>query len=219
MNKKIIISGIVIAGLSLGYFFFAPGNTQGFLAAYNIYDTASTAEEIAAHVPGVGENVSRQKLNEILSRVLTADMPPEERQKLSEEGLVSVGELHAQIDTISRDGKKTEAVLVTFREASKKVGGFFARRQAGNIVVLAEERNQTIKNVEEISYGINTRLENIFRGIIADNGVLAPGRISALNQSLPEAEKQFDRLTEAYRKLDDIEKKIDASFLELSTEK
>jgi hypothetical protein len=212
MNKKTIIA-VVIAFLGLlGYFFFASGNTQGFLAAYNIYDTASTAEEISARVPGVGENVSRQKLNDILSAVLTVNMSSEERQKLSEEGLILVGTLHAQIDTIGADEKKTEATLITLRKASKKVGGFSARRKAGDIVALAEERSQTIKDVEEISYGINTRLENIFQGIIADRGVLTSDRIGALNQDLPEAEKQFEELTASYKKLDEIEKQIDADF-------
>lgn len=217
MNKKTIISIIVLLG-GIFWYFLAPGNTQGFLAAYNIYDTASTAEEIAAHMPGVGENVSRQKLNGILSQVLTADMTSEERQKLSEEALVSVGELRAQIDTIGESGKKTEATLATLREASKKVGGFSEKRKARSIVALAEERSQTIKDVEEISYGINARLENIFQGIIADKGVLTPNRIGTLNQDLPEAEKEFNRLTEAYRKLDEIEKQIDTAFQGLSTE-
>lgn len=213
MNKKIIAIIIVVTLLGfLWYFFFAPGNPQAFLVAYNIYDTVSTAEEVAAHVPGVGENVSRQKLNRILSQVLTAEMPSEERQKLSEEALVSVGELRAQIDAIGADGKQTETALQTLREASKKVGGFSARQKAGDIVALAEDRTQTIKDIEDISYGINTRLENIFQGIIADHGSLTPLRISALNQDLPEAEKQFDHLTESYGKLDKIEKQIDSDF-------
>lgn len=218
MNKKTIILIIVITGVLSWYFFFAPGNPQAFLAAYNIYDTASTVEEIAAHVPGVGENVPRQKLNDILSAVLTASMSSEERQKLSEEGLILVGTLHAQIDAIGIDEKKTEVVLGTLREASKKVGGFSEKRKARSIVALAEERSQTIKDVEEISYGINARLENIFQGIIADKGVLTPNRIGTLNQDLPEAEKEFNRLTEAYRKLDEIEKQIDTAFQGLSTE-
>lgn len=217
MNKKIIALIIVILGVPLWYFFFASGNPQAFLAAYNIYDTASTAEEIAAHVPGVGENVPRQKLNEILSRVLTAEMAPEERQKLSEDGLVLASELRVQIDAIGENGEKTGAALETLRKASKKVGGFSAKRKAGSIVALAEERTQTIRDIEEISYGINTQLENIFQGIIGDSGALTPERIKVLNQDLPEAEKQFDRLTEAYGKLDKIEKQIDSASQGLST--
>lgn len=83
MNKKIIIS-IVVATLGgfFWYFFFAPGDMRDFLAAYHAYDTVSVAEENAAHIPGNGGNVSRQKLNEILSRVLTENLPSKERQKL-----------------------------------------------------------------------------------------------------------------------------------------
>jgi len=219
-NKKTVTATaiIVFAGLSL-YFFFAPGDMEGFVAAYNVYDSASVAEEISAHVPGVGENVSRQKLNEVLGRVLTAEMTPEERQKLSEDGLVLVALLRTEINTIVEDGKKTEMALETLRLPSKKVGGFSARRKAGSIVALAEEREQTIQDVEKISYDINDQLESIFQGIIADHGALTPVRISALNQSLPEAEKQFDRLTESYKKLDDIEKKIDMESRELFTGK
>jgi hypothetical protein len=212
MNKKIIALIIVILTGISWYFFFAPGDTNAFLAAYNIYDTASTAEEISARVPGVGENVSRQKLNEILSRVLTADMTPEERQKLSEGGLVLVALLRTEIDTIVEGSKKTETALKTLRLSSKKVGGFSATRKAGSIVALTEERAQVIQNVAEISYGINDQLESIFQGIITDRGALTPVRISALNESLPEAEKQFDRLTENYRKLDTLEKQIDREF-------
>lgn len=212
MNKKNIALIIVVLGVLSWYFFFAPGNPQGFLAAYNMYDAASTAEEFSARVPGVGENVARQKLNSILSQVLTADMLPEERQRLSETALVSVGELRAQIDAIDMDGKKTETALQALREASKHAGGFSAKREAGSIVSLADERNNTIKGIEVISYEINTRLENIFQGIIADHGALTPERISALNQDLPEAEKQFDELTASYKKLDEIEKKIDGEF-------
>lgn len=219
MNKKIIALIIVILGVPLWYFFFASGNPQAFLAAYNIYDTASTAEEIAAHVPGVGENVPRQKLNEILSRVLTAEMAPEERQKLSEDGLVLASELRVQIDAIGENGEKTGAALETLRKASKKVGGFSAKQKARSIVALAGERAQAIRDIEEISYGINTQLENIFHGITADRGALTPDRITALNQAIPEAEKQFDRLTEAYKKLDRIEKQIDGEFRKLFTEK
>lgn len=219
MNKKIIALIVAVLGAVLGYFFFASGDTNAFLAAYNIYDTASTAEEISARVPGVGENVSRQKLNEILSRVLTADMTPEDRQKLSEDGLVLAAELRAQIYAIVEAGKKTETALETLRASSKKAGGFFARRKAESIVALAEERSQTIQNVQEISYGINDQLESIFHGIIDDQGALTPARISALNESLPEAEKQFNHLTESYKKLDEVEKNIDSESRELFTGK
>ena len=55
MNKKIITSSIVVIAGALVYgFFFAPGDTNAFLAAYNIYDTASAAEEFSCSKKGFG---------------------------------------------------------------------------------------------------------------------------------------------------------------------
>jgi hypothetical protein len=212
MSKKIIALIIVILWVSLGYVFFVPKHTAEFLVAYEAYSMANSAHVAAAHVPGGGNNPARQKLNGILPRVLTENFSPEERQKLSEEALASVLEIRAEIDAIGREGEKADAALSKLREASEKVGGFSAGRKARGMVAFAEERIQTLKNIQEISYGINTRLENIFRGIIRDHGALTAERILLLNQDLPEAEKQFDRLTESYRKLDDIEKKISTEF-------
>jgi hypothetical protein len=209
VNKKIVIAAVAVTAGFLLRSFFSPGNTQEFSAAYHAYDTASTAEENAAHTPGAGENVPRQKLNEILSRALTENLTPEERQKLSEEGLVLAQELRAQIDAIGEAEKKTETALAILREASKKVRGFSARRKTKSIIALADERSRIITEIKEISYGTNDRLEDIFRGIIADNGALTPARIGALNKDLPETEKQFDRLTESYRQLDEMKKEID----------
>jgi hypothetical protein len=213
MNKKIIVSVLIaIAGALLYGFFFRAGNAGDFISAYAAYDAASDVHAVAAYVPGGGNNPARQKLNGILPRVLTENLAPEERQRLSEEALVSVGEIRAEIEAIGREGEKADAALLKLREASEKVGGFSARRKAGSIVALAEERSKTITDIEEISSGINLQLEDIFRGIIADRGALTPERVSALNANLPEAEKQFDRLAEDYRKLDGIEKQMDATF-------
>lgn len=213
MNKKIIASAIaVIVGVSLYGLFFRIGNTEDFISAYGAYDAASDAHVARAHVPGGGNNAARQKLNAILPRVLSENLAPEERRKLSEEALVSVEEIRAEIEAIEREEEKTDAVLLKLREASEKVGGFFIRRKAADIVAFAEERARTIRDIQEISSGINRQLEDIFRGVIADNGALTPERISALNQDLPEAEKQFDRLTESYRTLEEIGKKIEREY-------
>jgi hypothetical protein len=210
MNKKVIALIIAILGIFLGYVFFAPKNTGEFLAAYEAYDAVSAVHEASAHVPGGGNNVSRQKLNAVLSRVLTENFTPEERLGLSKEGLVSSGEVRKQIDAIKEQGEKTDAAAETLRRAAKDVGGFFAKRRAEDVYFLAQERMRIIQDIEEISYGTNARIENILRGIIADNGTLTPERISALNNDLPEAERQFDLLMENYRKLDDVGKRIDA---------
>lgn len=213
-NKKIsIILIAVIAGILFWMFFSRASGRAEFIAAYQSYDSASHAHEAAAHVPGGGNNAARQKLDRMLSRVLTENLLRDERRQLSESALVSVAELRLQIDAVAMERKKSEAAMETLRAAGKKVGGFFASRKAVGIVAFADERSRILKDVEGISYGINTRLENIFRGIIADGGALSPERIAALNQDLPEAEKQFDRLTENYRKLDEIGKKIRAAFI------
>lgn len=214
MNKKnIAITVVVIAGALVWGFFFRAGNTEDFISAYGAYDTASDAHVGSAYVPGGGNNLARQKLNGILPRVLSENLAAEERLRLSEEALVSVGEIREEILTIGREGEKADAALLKLREASEKVGGFFARRKAGYIVLLAQDRVRTIQDIQEISSGINRQLEDIFRGVIADRGALTPERITALNTGLPEAEKQFDRLTEAYAKLEKIEKQISADFL------
>lgn len=212
MNKKnIVILSIIFTGFFFWYFFLSARNIQNFMTAYRAYGNVSVAEEISARVPGVGENISRQKLNLILSRVLTENLTPEERQKLSEEGLVFVRKLRAEIDVIGAEGKKTEMSLQALRESLKKVGGFFVRRKAENIVALGESRRQTIKDIEGVLYEINDKLENIFQGIILDHGVLTPQRIRILNVGLPEAEKQFNQLTENYKKLDSLEKEINSA--------
>lgn len=213
MNKKIIvITAIAIAGALVYSFFFRAGNVGDFVSAYGAYDAASDAHVARAHVPGGGNNAARQKLNAILPRVLSENLTPEERRKLSEEALVSVEEIRAEIETLGREGEKADTALLKLREASEKVSGFFVRRKAADIVALAEERARTIRDVQEISSGINRQLGDIFRGVIADNGALTPERISALNQDLPEAEKQFDRLTESYRTLEEIGKKIEREY-------
>ncbi|MBI2120832.1 MAG: hypothetical protein HYT94_04380 [Parcubacteria group bacterium] len=214
MNKKIIIAlVVVIAGIFLWGFLFRADDTAEFVAAYQTYDAAARVHEASAHVPGGGNNAARQKLNELLPQVLAENLAAEERQKLSEEALLSVAKIRAEIDNIGREGEKADAALRKLHEASGNSGGFFTRQKMGSAVALAEDRARTIRDIQEISSEINRKLEDIFRGIITDGGELTTQRINALNRDLPEAEKQFDRLTENYRRLENIRQKLDTALI------
>jgi len=94
------------------------------------------------------------------------------------------------------------------------VEGIRIRQKAGEVVLLSEKRNVMIREIEEVSYRMNDTVKEIFQGIAKDNGALTDNRKQALNDQIPQAEKDYERLNELYRNLTESKTEMKKAYRE-----
>ncbi|MFA6566033.1 MAG: hypothetical protein WCT48_04775 [Candidatus Paceibacterota bacterium] len=214
-RNKIIAVGVAILaiiGLFSWKWYFGVANAQDFVRAYQAYDVVSREHEISAYTPGTEKNTARQGLNAILSQVLNESVSPEERLSFAEAGLVPLAKIRSEIDIMKEKGREAEKNVIILREKKDNLGGRRIFVKANDMIVLAEERIAIIREIETVSYRMNDTVSDIFKGIIKDKGELTGGRIQSLNEKIPDAEKDFERLSELYRNLEKTDKKMDDTF-------
>jgi hypothetical protein len=212
----IVLAGLaVIAGaIFLWHLYFGVANTQDFIRAYQTYAVVSQEYKVSAYTPGAEKNTVRQELNTILAQVLDEKISSKNRLSFAESGLIPLAEIRGEIDAIKEKGKVTDRAILLLREKAGDLGGLRVSNKAAEVITIAEERTDIIREIETVSYRMNDTISDIFKGIIQDKGELTQKRIRSLNEKIPAAEKDFERLSEQYRALEKISQKIDAAFVE-----
>jgi hypothetical protein len=215
--KKIIFSIIglsfVVGGI-YSYFYYRVGNTGGFVSAYQEYGATWAEIEKSVYSPGSDGNTVRQNLNAILTRVLDESISEKERFSAAVAGADPLAQIRAEIDAMKINGEALEQKTTALRGKTGGVKGIRIRRKSEEIARLAENRLAMVREVEELSYKMNDTVKEIFQGIARDNGKLTDDRIRALNDQVPAAEKDFERLNELYRNLKESKTEIKKAYKE-----
>ncbi len=205
--------GLVLLLLSgAGYWFVTKTEQDGRFYA-QLKDETDTYIE-AAYVPGAANNPVRGELNRMLGEVLSVEMGDADRLERAERGLFLLSELELQIDAIgaTKDTLQTtlsglENDLVFVPEALEG--------ERGDIGDIMDRLYVIVDDIRGLSYRANYHTERIFERIVADSGSLTAEHVLDLNEEVPEVEKQFDRRSNLYTELEDLDKEIDALYTSL----
>jgi hypothetical protein len=219
---KIIIIGIVIISAisaTAWYFYVRAIDTVPFISAYQTYDKKWSENKLIVYSPGAKNNAARQKLSLVLSQVLNEKISEKERYALSVSGQDPLTEVHNEIDVMKAHREDLEKDTTILRERAEKVKGIRINKKVDELVAFSDKRISTIREIEAVSYRMNDTIKEIFQGVAADHGALTQDRIRFLNDAVPIAEKDFDRLNALYNTLNDDDramKRTYASFLRLA---
>jgi len=216
-KTKIIIAGvaaIIAIGLFSWRWYFGVANARDFIRAYQTYDVLSQEHEISAYAPGTEKNAARQELNAILTRALNESVSPQDRLSFAEAGFSPLAKVREEIDEMKEKGKGTGKAVIILNDKAKDLEGKRISDKADEIITLANERIAIIREIETVSYRMNDIVSDIFKGIIKDKGELTGERIQSLNEKIPDAEKDFERLSELYRKLAESNTEIKKAYEE-----
>ncbi|MCK9352357.1 MAG: hypothetical protein M0P76_06265 [Candidatus Pacebacteria bacterium] len=213
-NILVIIAALFIFGCTYAFLYFRVGNTAGFVTSYRDLGVKWTQSEKNVYAPGANSNPVRQNLNATLVGVLDESVPEKDRFALAIAGADPLAELRAEIDVMRANREQLEQNVTTLREQSLKVEGIRIRQKAGEVVLLSEKRNVMIREIEEVSYRMNDTVKEIFQGIAKDNGALTDNRKQALNDQIPQAEKDYERLNELYRNLTESKTEMKKAYRE-----
>jgi len=217
--RKIILGIIALSfifGCGYSYLYYRVGNTAGFVSAYRDSGTKWAQIEKSVYSPGADSNPVRQNVNAILTRVLNESTSEKERFSLSVAGADPLAALHSEIEIMKTNREGLEQKVVSLREKADEVKGIRARRKAEEIVFLSEKRLAMMKEVEDLSYQMNDAVKAIFQGVAGDGGKLTDDRIRVLNDQVPEAEKDYERLNELYRNIGDSKAEIKKAYNEFN---
>lgn len=180
---------------------------------YSSYRELMKRHENAAYIPGADENPIRQELNTTLARILTDKMSDAERIALAKKGNLLLKESEKQIDAMGADNDAVNASIARIESGAQISFGFST---GGNnmteVVTLAKKEMDVIADIRGLSYKANFETKKIFDRIITDKGKLTAAHMTALNDQIPEVEKQFNARTNLYTELQDTSALLDQKF-------
>ena len=211
--KRILI-GIIVLSVILAiaaWFAFATGvRTQYYDALQEETDTYIEA----AFLPGAANNPIRGELNRMLGESLSEEVTDAQRLERARRGLVLIDELELQIDVIGETKGTLEERLSTL-ESDLKYTPSFLTGERGEVRDHASRLYAIADDIRGLSYRANYHTAQIFNRIIADDGVLSPSHIEALNEQIPQVEEQFNERSNLYAELENRESELDILFASL----
>jgi prefoldin subunit 5 len=168
---------------------------------YVAFMAAEQNFETTAYKPSVGSNPVRQEVAYLLAQVLQAKMTPEQRLKLSREGIAHLNELESQIDAIQTEGEKVTPLLDSLEKTARSAANVRKRTQMKEVISLARKNAQVIADIRGLSYRADYYTDEVFERIIDEHGELTDAHKTYLNDLIPQLESQFDRRTNLYTEL------------------
>ncbi len=168
------------------------------------YDTFIAAEadfETAANKPASGSNPVRQQVGYLLSQVVQVTMSPEERLKLSREGIAHLNDLEGQIDAIQTAGERVSPLLDTLAKTASSPVHIQKRAGLNEIIALSRKNALIIADIRGLSYRADYYTDEVFERIIDDQGNMTDEHKTHLNDLIPDLETQFNRRTNLYTDL------------------
>lgn len=220
-QSRIRIVGIVCAALliivgAVWYYQYMQRIYANQSEQYASYLTVAKVYEQTAYVPGSSENPVRQELNKILSQVLAKKMTDAERLALAHKGKTLLKESEQQINAIGEASIADDAAIEKMEHAAHVSYGFSTGgNRMTEIISLARKRSAIIADIRGLSYRANYETQKIFDRIIADKGALTKAHILALNDQIPEVEKQYNERSNLYVELQDTSSLIEQKFVDM----
>ncbi len=162
----------------------------------------------SAFLPGAESNPSRESANRALAAVLSAGSTPSERLAQAQDGIVFLRLIEGEIDTIAvaRDTADGARAQLSRDRLSLTALPWEGKLTALN--TLALKQASIIADIRGLSYSANYHTTEIFKQIIADRGELRADYIAKLNSEIPEVEKDFNRRSNLYTDLQQVDSDI-----------
>ena len=195
MIAGILALCVVIAIVSAVY------SKGSFERTYAQYFAAETAYEDAAFKPGAEENPVRQQVNYLLGQVLQAEMTPQERIAVAEQGIMHLNDIEEQIDDIKTKGDAVAPLLEDLDASARSFGNLSRKSDLTALVNLGKRQAEIISDIRGLSYRADYYSTEIFERIIDDQGVVTDDHKRFLNDQIPQLEEQYDKRTNLYMEL------------------
>lgn len=203
---------VIAVFVCLGIFAYTTiRSTSQFTDDYAEYAALAKLHQDAAFLLGAPNNPVRQKLNRILSDVLSAPINPAARLALAREGLVLTAETEKQLEAVSKAGEEVDASIAKMQVTM--LNSLTSSQHVKEVIALAKRRSEIISDIRAYSYRADFELRRIFDRIIAEGGKLPDSYIVELNTAIPELEEQFNKRSSLYAELqrtgEEMQRKFD----------
>lgn len=213
MSRKLISISIVLACIALGYAWYA--STQALAADARKYADAYKALSDAAFLPGAAANPVRSAANRALVEVLTGTLSPAERIERARDGQSLLKDIELEIDAIPDVRSTADTARERLVARQYTVGGLWHAKRLRDIGGLAAEQGVLVEDIRGLSYGANYHTDKIFSRVIADTGVLDSAFVATLNAEIPQVEEQFNRRSNLYADLQQVDYKMETLLVSL----
>jgi hypothetical protein len=192
---------IVCAGLGvLGY------RSESQLATdVSVYAASQRVFSEAAFLPGSSSNPDRDSANRALAAVLSGQGTPAERLAQAQDGLVFLKVLEGEIDAIATARDTAEGARSQLANDRFSLTALPWEKRLVELNALAIKQASIIADIRGLSYSANYHSSEIFKQIVEDKGELKPSFIAKLNSEIPEVEQDFNRRSNLYLDLQQVD--------------
>lgn len=198
---------LVIVATVLWYIY--TGSQANFKDNYAEFETTTKAYTDAAFLVGSSKNPLRIELNQVLAEMLAKKMTPTERLELVRRGHELLRQSQDQIDAIGDTGDVASTTVAELYKTSRSIAHLYSRSNTNKVIELSNERAAMIADIRGLSYKTNYYVSEIFKRIESDDGILTQNHIKDLNARLPELEAEFDKRSNLYASLENINYRIE----------
>lgn len=210
----IILGFIVVSGLvASGWWYMADSDAQQAIVvvdSYAAYYELIQHERSLISAPGHGQTDSRQRLHELLTKILTADITPEERQEFARAALDASAELRANIDAATVVREEIELLIIVFDTERSKLRDEMLQTTAHELHERMRERQAIVNEITATLYAINAQTQELLETVVDDSGALTVEHTHELNTLTGMAEMRYDRLQKNYDAFDQNDQQLAA---------
>jgi len=169
----------------------------------------------AAFLPGAASNPVRAAANRALAEVLTGTLSPAERIERSRDGQALLKDIEAEIDAVPDAQAAADAARARLTGRIYSLGGIRYLASLREIGSIAAEQARLVEDIRGLSYGANYHTDKIFARVLADDGVLADSFVASLNDEIPQVEEQFNRRSNLYAELQQVDYRMETLLVSL----
>lgn len=195
--------GVLVIIALVAYAWYA--SARSLVHDARAYSDAYGAYSDAAFLPGAAGNPVREAANRALAQVLTGTLSPAERLERSRDGRALLSEIEKEIDAIPEARARAEAAQASLLRHRYSLAGLWYLRSLSAVGGVAERQALAIDDIRGLSYGANYHTDKIFARLLEDGGVLDDAFVITLNAEIPQVEEQFNRRTNLYAELQQID--------------
>lgn len=213
LSRRSLFIILVIVIVCLAYAWYA--SDRALRADARRYADAYKTLSDAAFLPGAAGNPVRAAANRALAEVLTGTLSPAERVERSADGQLLLKEIEKEIDAIPDARAVADSARERLARRVYSLGGIrhgSSLREMGDI---ATEQARLVEDIRGLSYGANYHTDKIFARVLADDGVLADSFVASLNDEIPQVEEQFNRRSNLYAELQQVDYRMETLLVGL----
>lgn len=207
MSRRSLVIILIITLVLCVYAWYA--SDQALRADARRFGDAYKTLSDAAFLPGAAGNPVRAAANRALAEVLTGSITPAERIERSRDGQALLKEIEQEIDVIPEARAAADSARERLVSRRYSLGGLRHVGSLRQIDGIAEEQARLVEDIRGLSYGANYHTDKIFARVVDDGGVLADSFVASLNDEIPQVEEQFNRRSNLYAELQQVDYRME----------